>query len=191
MKLTVLALTAVVSAAGVAARPAFAQEIGDGFLCCNMRTDGSWISDSNYMESGKTMVPFGTPVKFAGFGRFRVNLEINGKRQSIGNDYSRDLSMEAFARRYIVKEDPRAKVAAAPAKIRSAIESARVAKGMTRAQVLISLGYPISSENPNLDEPMWRYWLGSFAPFTVYFDAGGRVTKVEADADTKPRVYVE
>lgn len=191
MKPAVLGFVALSSLAVVAARAAAADDLGEGFLCCNMRTDGSWISDSNYMESGKTMIPFGTPVKHTGYGRFRVNLEINGKRQSIGNDYSRDLSMEAFARRYIVKDDPRAKVAAAPAKIRSAIESARVAKGMTREQVLISLGYPISSENPQLDAPMWRYWLGSFSPYVVYFDGSGHVTKVEADADTRPRVYVE
>jgi len=24
-------------------------DLGDAFLCCNMRTNGSWISDSNYM----------------------------------------------------------------------------------------------------------------------------------------------
>lgn len=191
MKLQNLALLALMSITITAGRPAAAQDIGDGFLCCNMRTDGSWISDSNYMETGKTMIAFGTPVKFAGFGRYRVNLDINGKRQSIGNDYSRDLSMEAFARRYLVKDDPRAKVAAASPKIRSAIESARVAKGMSREQVLIALGYPISSENPNLDAPSWKYWLWSFSPYVVHFDGNGRVTKVEADAETKPKVYLE
>ncbi|RYE92515.1 MAG: hypothetical protein EOO78_28685, partial [Oxalobacteraceae bacterium] len=34
----------------------------DGFLCCNLRTDGSWISDSNYAEDGKRVLPVGTPV---------------------------------------------------------------------------------------------------------------------------------
>ena len=63
-----------------------------GFLCCNMRTDGSWISDINYDENGKQMIPVGTPVKVTGYGRYRVKLDINGKSQAIGNDYSRDLS---------------------------------------------------------------------------------------------------
>ena len=27
-----------------------------GYLCCNMRTDGSWISDINYDENGKTFL---------------------------------------------------------------------------------------------------------------------------------------
>ncbi len=60
----------------------------DGFLCCNLRTDGSWISDSNYAEDGKRMLPVGTPVSVTGFGRNRVNLKIAGEKQSIGNDYS-------------------------------------------------------------------------------------------------------
>lgn len=32
----------------------------DGFLCCNLRTDGSWISDSNYAEDGKRVLAVGT-----------------------------------------------------------------------------------------------------------------------------------
>src|SRR5882724_453479 len=144
----VVSLLAVVPAAPTAAY-AQSSDLGEGFLCCNMRTKGDWISDSNYMEAGKTMIPFGTRVKFAGFGRYRMHLEIDGRRQSIGNDYSRDLAMEVFARRYLIKDDPRPKVAAAPPKVRSAIESARVTKGMTREQVLIALGYPISGENPH------------------------------------------
>jgi hypothetical protein len=51
-----LAFTAV----AVKARPAPPEK---GFLCCNMRTDGGWISDSNHPESGKRIIPLGTPVR--------------------------------------------------------------------------------------------------------------------------------
>jgi hypothetical protein len=166
-------------------------DLGDGFLCCNMRTDGAWISDSNYLESGKTIIPFGTPAKFAGFGRNRFHLDIDGKRQSIGNDYSRDLSMETFARRYLVKDDPRLKIRTASPKIRAAAESARVTRGMSREQVLIALGYPISSENPHLDAPQWKYWLWSYSPFVVHFDGAGKVSKVETDPETMSKVYLQ
>jgi hypothetical protein len=171
--------------------PTLAEDKFDGFLCCNMRTDGKWISDINYEESGKRIIPFGTPVKVIGYGRYRVRAVIDGKVQHIGNDYSRDLKREVFARRYVAPQDPRPAVAAAPEKIRRAIESARVTKGMTKEQVLIAVGYPVSSENPNLDVPVWRYWLWSFSPFTVYFDESGKVSKVDADADTRPKVYLE
>lgn len=168
-----------------------AQAPADGFLCCNMRTDGAWISDSNYEESGKRIIPFGTPVKYKGLGRYRVHIAIEGKNQAIGNDYSRDVQMEAFARRYIVSEDPRSKVSRAAPKIRSAIETARVSKGMTKEQVLTALGYPISSENRNLDVPRWKYWLWSFSPFVVHFDDAGRVSHVETDPDTLDKVFLK
>jgi hypothetical protein len=61
-----------------------------GFLCCNMRTDGSWISDINYDENGKRIIPVGTPIKVTGYGRYRVKVDVNGKSQAIGNDYSRE-----------------------------------------------------------------------------------------------------
>jgi hypothetical protein len=171
--------------------PVQAQDVGDGFLCCNMRSDGSWISDSNYAESGKTTIPAGTPVRFLGYGRNRVNVEIGGKKQSIGNDYSRDLAQDVFARRYIVKDDPKAKIAAMPAKIRTAVESSRITTGMTREQVLIALGYPISSETPHLDAPLWKYWLWTFSPFDVHFGSDGRVSRVETDPETRARVWLD
>jgi hypothetical protein len=37
-----------------------------------MRTDGSWISDINYAENGKRVIPLGTPLKATGYGRHRV-----------------------------------------------------------------------------------------------------------------------
>ena len=171
--------------------PILAQDLGDGFLCCNMRTDGAWISDSNYAESGKRIIPLGTPVTYKGLGRYRVHVEVDGKRQAIGNDYSRDIAMEAFARRYILKEDPRSKLQLATPKVRKAIESARVAEGMTKDQVLMAMGYPISSENPHLDLKRWKYWLWSFSPFAVHFDQGDVVSRVETDPDTLLKVFLE
>src|ERR1700761_8735699 len=114
-----------------------------GYLCCNMRTDGSWISDSNYDENGKTIIPVGTPVNVTGYGRYRVKVQINGKKQEIGNDYSRDLSNQDFAKRYVVAEDPAQKIATFPKKIQEAIASERIVPGMTREQVIMSVGYPI------------------------------------------------
>jgi hypothetical protein len=166
-------------------------DVQAGYLCCNMRSDGNWMSDSNYLESGKFIVPFGTPVTMTGYGRYRVNIEINGAAQALGNDYSRYVPMEAFAKRYIVKQDPRAIVAAAPQKVRTAIESARVTKGMTRDQVLIALGYPIGNENPHLDATVWKYWLWTFSPFRVQFDSNGEVVRVSGDRETLAVVYLE
>ena len=61
-------------AAGLLPCAAFAQAKFDGYLCCNMRTDGSWISDGNYAESGTRVMPAGTPVKITGYARHRVRV---------------------------------------------------------------------------------------------------------------------
>lgn len=188
MKARHLALAASLALAA----PAHAQQVPEnGFLCCNLRTDGSWISDINYEEAGKKLIPLGTPLKFKGYGRYRVYVEIDGKRQAIGNDYSRDLKMEAFAARYILAGNPRDKLKSAPAKIRKAVESAKLAKGMTREQVLMAVGYPVTSENPSFDAKIWKYWLWSFSPYTVFFDGNGRVTKVTGNEETLAKVYAE
>lgn len=170
-------------AAGVAGA-AFAEPNLEGYLCCNMRTDGSWISDINYAGGGVRLIPAGTPVKATGYGRYRVYVEIEGTEQAIGNDYSRDIDMAAFAQRYIVKEDPRAKLASYPSKIREAIRSARVTRGMTREQVLMSVGYPVSSENPHLDADIWRFWRDSFSEFQLVFDEQGKVKAISTDPMT-------
>ena len=169
--------------------PASAQP--EGFLCCNMRTDGKWIRDSNYADNGQRMVPLGSPAKVTGYGRYRVHVTLDGTSQSIGNDYSREIPMEAFAKRYVVADDPRVKLAAYPAKIREAVQAGRVTRGMTREQVLMSLGYPIASENPQLEAATWRYWQSSFAEYQVVFDNAGRVKEVVADPTLKRLVSDE
>lgn len=183
-KFALLAATILVTASTANAQPTY-----DGFLCCNVRSDsGGWISDANYQEAGKKVIPVGTAVKITGYGRQRVALDASGQKLWLGNDYSREIDLGAFAERFVVKADPKAKIASFPAKTQEAIKSMRVSKGMTKEQVLMSVGYPITSENPTLDSPVWRYWLSSFAPFTVMWDGQGRVKEIETDPQTRPLV---
>lgn len=186
-RLLALAAAAAISIVTVAR----AQPTPEGFLCCNLRSDGSWISDINYAESGKRVIPAGTPVKVTGYGRYRVYVEIDGKKQAIGNDYSRDLSMEAFMKRYVVAENPKQKIAAYPKAIQDAIAGARVMKGMTREQVTMSVGWPVSSENTDPAAKLWRLWLDSFAEFQLKFADDGRVSEIVADPSVRNRVVVE
>lgn len=176
-------------ALALAAGAAGAKDKYDGYLCCNMRTDGSWISDSNYAEGGKRVIPAGTPAKVTGYGRYRVKVQIDGERQEIGNDYSRDLDDATFARRYVVTEDPKAAIATWPAKVQEAVRQSKVTPGMTREQVITSLGYPMSSENPDLESDLFRYWLSSFAEFQLHFDKQGRLRDITAEPATRNRVW--
>jgi hypothetical protein len=184
-------LLALITLTGICAAAAAADEKPVGFLCCNMRTDGAWISDSNYDENGKHVIPVGTPVKVLGQGRNRIKIQVEGKEQAIGNDYSRDLSLDEFAKRYVLPENPADKISSYPKKIQDAIGSSHLALGMTREQVIMSLGYPISSENHDLSSKFWRYWLSTYSKFTVQFDEQGHVKALESDPETKEKVMAE
>jgi len=184
-------LFALIALTSISVAAAAAEEKPAGFLCCNMRTDGSWITDINYDEPHKHIIPVGTPTKVTGYGRFRVKVDMNGQKQEIGNDYSRDLDLVSFAKRYVVADDPQVKIATYPQNIQDAIRKARLVKGMTREQVLMSVGYPVSSENHNLDDKTWRFWLFSFSEFRCKFDDKGYLIDVEGDTDTKGKLLGE
>jgi len=187
-----IAIAAVLAAS--AATASAADQLPDpaeGYLCCNMRTDGHWISDINYDASGKHVIPAGTPVKATGFGRWRVLVEVDGVKEELGNDYSRDLDMTAFARRYVVAEDPTKKLARAPAKVREAVKTARVTKGMTREQVLMAVGYPVSRSTPRLEADTWHFWLTSRGEFQVHFE-GNVVKSITAEnEETRDKVVLK
>jgi hypothetical protein len=163
----------------------------EGYLCCNMLSDGSWISDINYHGTDKVLVAAGTPVKVTGFGRWRLLVEIDGKALAIGNDYSRTLSMEAFAQRYVVPQNPASALSGVSARVRKAIEAGMVATGMTRAQVLMAVGYPIASYNPDLDAPLWRYWLDRSSEYQLFWGPDGRVERVFGAPAVRARVVAE
>lgn len=184
------ALVAVAIATAMA--PAIARPAGEaeGFLCCNMRAFDGDIYDINYDDEGARIVPFGSPLTVTSQGRRKLKLLVDGKRYVLENHYSRDLSEAEFAARYVVSEDPRIAAAGFPDRIREAIASARVTPGMTRAQVAMSLGWPVSSENPDLDAEVWRFWLGSFEEIQVEFGADGLVVDASASPLTRRKVWL-
>lgn len=147
-----------------------------GFTCCNLNYTEDWISDANY--GGQGVIPLGTPAKVTGYGRFRVAVTINNKPMRLGLDYGRAESLEAYAAKVIVTDDPKIKVASFPANVQTAIKQSQVMAGMTKEQVIMSLGYPLTNENPDLNRPIWRYWLSSFDEYQIVWDGNGRVKEV-------------
>lgn len=184
-----LAATAVFATTAHAQRPAPpAGPLISGYLCCNMRSDGDSISDINYDEQGTRIVAVGTPARITAYDLRGFSLALGGKPQRIKNDYSRDIALPAFAQRYVVTEDPKQKMADFPPAVRNAILAVKLRPGMTREQVLMAIGYPVASENPNLDAPVWRYWRDSWSEFQVSFDDQGLVKTVVGDPVTLSRM---
>lgn len=166
-----------------------ASPMQQGHTCCNLRYDGDWISDSNY--ANLPMIPAGTPIKVLSYGRDRAHVELGGKPFRLGHDYGRaEESTERWVSKIVVSDDPRQRLAGYPAQVQAAIRAGRVMKGMTREQVIMSVGYPLTSENRSLDAPVWRLWWSSFGEYQVEWDKQGRVKDITGHPETlKMMVY--
>ncbi len=154
----------------------------DGFTCCNFHYDGDRIDGRNYAYL--PMIPAGTPISVVGYGRDSAEVEIGGQLFRLGLERGRTLeSGEPRIGRLIVDKDPKATLDSYPAAVRGAIRRGQVMVGMTKEQVVISLGYPVTSENPPLAAPFWRYWWSRLGEYKVHWSSEGRVSGVTGDAD--------
>jgi hypothetical protein len=162
----------------------------DGYLCCNLRLNGNWASDANAPRSGDRILRAGTRVIGLGYGSAQVDVEIEGKKISIGNDYSRNLSIEEFAARWILPNNPTNDMKKWTPRIRQSIEAQRVMPGMNRRQVMLSLGWPTASSTPNLKDPVWNYTASNGGRFKLVFNEAWLVKAVDADEATKRAVLL-
>jgi hypothetical protein len=160
-----------------------------GFTCCNLHYENDWISDANW--SSLPMIPAGQPAKITDYGRYRVYVEIDGKPMRLGLDYGRSEPLGQFARKFVVAQDPKAKIATWPAGVREAVKLGKITPGMTKEQVIVSLGYPPAHQTPSLDSPQWKFWFTRVGTFIILWDDQGRVREVVADPGTRAAVLIE
>ncbi len=52
--------------------------------------------------------------------------------------------------------------------------------GMTREQAVIAVGYPLTSETPTLDSPIWRHWVSSFEEYQLLWGSDGLIKEISA-----------
>lgn len=188
--LSVLAAVAGVMLAGCASMPGQATSSGvaapsqlSGYTCCNLHYENDWISDANW--SSMPMIPAGASIKVIDYARYRVNVEIDGRKMRLGLDYGRQQPLEAWARKVVVQDDPRRKIAGWPAPVRDAVRAGKIAIGMSQEQVLVAIGYPPMHQTPSLDAQQWKYWHTGFGSYLVVWDGVGRVKDVVADPQTR------
>ena len=157
-----------------------------GYTCCNLRHDSDWISDANL--ASLPMIPAGTPAQVLSYGRYRASVEIGGQRMRLGLDYGRKETVQVYAARLIVNDDPKLLLATYPAPIQRAITTGRLIEGMSREQVLMSVGWPRRDETPDLNAPIWRYRVDWERDYQVHWDAEGRVRALTGTPETVYRI---
>lgn len=167
----------IIDAADALARSA--EMAGASYTCCNLRYEGDWISDES-----KAMLPFvpaGSRIAVKGYGRYRAEVLIEGRPMRIGQDYGREQeSREQFVAKLMVKDDPRLKLASYAPEMQQAIRRGLVALGMTREQVLMSLGHPRTDLTRSLDSPRWRYATMQDDEYVLVWGPDQTVQQVEA-----------
>ncbi len=154
-----------------------------GYTCCNFRYNHDWINDGNYAEL--PMIPAGSPIKLNQIDRYIAYVDIDGKAFRLGLDYGRTLeTTEQWVNKLIVQDDPKARLATYAPAVRRAIQNGQIMLGMTKEQVIMSLGYPETDQNPRLDVPFWRYWRSSFGEYKVHWNDAERVSEITGHSET-------
>ncbi len=149
------------------------------YLCCNFRTETDWLNDAGFLVG--RIIPAGTPVKHLGTNRGVANIEIDGKRFRLSNEFgARAEPIEAWLKKVLVTADPTAKIRTYSQSMQSAIKSGKIARGMSKDQVVIALGHPPAHATGSLDVLEWTYMSNRWVRYTVMFDQNGRVRDVNA-----------
>jgi len=160
-----------------------------GFACCNLHFSKDWINDGNYAEL--PMISAGTPIEVVTYGKDRAYVNVEGKPMRLGHEYGRDQeSLDQWVSKIVVADDPRPRIQGYPKDVQAAIYEGKVMVGMTREQVIISIGYPLTSENVGLDQPTWRMWRSTHGEYDLNFRQDGRLGSVTGDDEvTSVMVY--
>jgi hypothetical protein len=149
------------------------------YLCCNLHYDKREITDMNYLR-GK-VIPFGSRVQILAVGEDRVEFEAPGEQPiTLVLQYGAErMSMDEYLDRIFLVDDPYTRLPKLPPdakrarevdRTRRLVEEGTISVGMTRAEVLMAIGYPPAHRTPSLDASPWRYWVDPSDTFDVYFD---------------------
>ena len=161
-----------------------------GYACCVLHYSRDWINDGNYAEL--PMIAAGTPIEVLSLGSNRAYVKIEGKPMRLGHDYGRaQETLEVWVDKIVVNDDPRPRIAKYAPAVQAAIRAGKVMVGMTREQAIAAVGYPLTSENASLNDPVWRIWRSSHGEYQLNFAADGRINSVTGDDSVTNRVVYQ
>jgi len=185
-----VALLACVGCRGAAPASTPRLDPVERFTCCNLHYDGSELSDANYWVG--TAVPVGTPVHIESATPHSVTFVAGGAKLTLKHEYgTKEETFEQYLGKIFVTYDPHRRIGEFPDEVQSAIGKAKVERGMTREQVLLSLGYPPAHKTPSLKDLEWTYWYNHWTTFKVLFDERGKVAGVVGRPAPTAEVTIE
>jgi hypothetical protein len=163
---------------------------GSSFTTTNLRYDGDWINEASLPNL--PFVPVGSRLKVVDFGSNRVSVLIDGRKMRLGVEWTRGQeTIQQFVARVTSKEDPRTTIGTYPERARNAIRAGRVFAGMTKDQVLMSLGRPRIDYTPTLNQNEWKYDVPEQGELFVVFDDAGLLKEVDAARKARKLILYE
>ena len=154
------------------------------YTCCNIRYERPEITDVNYTTGA--LIPYGTRVQILEVKKNAVRFQPDGHPEmTLVYRHGRKIyPFEQYLDRIFLADDPRRgmaatgkKKAAAGSKFAKSIENGLVEQGMTKDEVLKTLGYPPAHRTASLESPVWTYWRNRWETYVVYFD-GDKVDRI-------------
>jgi SmpA / OmlA family len=153
---------------------------GAVFAATNLRRDGDWIGETPVLE--RPFIPAGTLIKVRDLRSDAVRVWVDGVQMRIGfYEKSKLENAQQLLDRSTSSQDPTQLISQFPSKIQRAIRLGRVTKGMTRAQVQLSLGRPALTTVPDLASSEWAYEFDTKLEFKVLFDDQGLTKEFRAE----------
>ena len=134
---------------------------------------------TNYLQA--TLLPVGSEVSIDSVGGKQIQFTMLATAQTF--TYSRDKHLqESFAanlERYFGSTDESTAVSSMSEVDQEGIKAGKAMVGMTKAGVIIAIGYPPDHATPSTESPSWRYWKNRWATRVVSFDNDGIVASIE------------
>lgn len=152
---------------------------GATYACCNLRYSDDWISDAN--PAGLPFIPAGTRIAIREYGRNRIHVLVDGYPMTIGHDYGRKQeSKEQYVAKLLSAVSPSDAIGGFSLTVQKAIRAGKVVRGMTRDQVIISLGYPRTDMTSSLDASAWKYTTADGYEYELVWGVDGLLDDVRA-----------
>ena len=154
------------------------------YTCCNIRyEDPAKIVDANYAVGA--ILPFGSPASVTGMTNKSVTFRAGATDFTVTQSYgtAQETAQQYFAK-ILVDTDPHTRFGTFSPSVQAAIRDGRVERGMTREQVIMSLGYPPTHRTASTDVGTWVYWYNRWVTFNVEFGGDGLVATVVGTAPT-------
>jgi hypothetical protein len=147
------------------------------YTCCTIHYEHSDVSDANYFV-GSTL-PFGSPVVVERMTSDSATFRSGATQLTLYQSYGRDQeSAQQYFSKIFVETDPHTVFATWPQPVQKAITDGRVERGMTRQQVIMSLGYPPTHRTASTDLNTWTYWYNRWVTYQVQFGDDGKVSNI-------------